>query len=223
MAGLAVALATGCSATRSLEPLEAGTGAITASFGGPINNDLGAAIPLPYSSIGYMHGLNGKTNVYGAFYPSGLLIFGVPGIDLGVSTEVLEPDGARPRIMVDGVVYAFAGNNAEGDPPFGARVWLDGASTFVWPIKDHALFTSVDLFVQPGPEFNAYLNPHIGGRLRWGRFGFQLEYTWWGPWVNTQYMQPEWKGPGGFGASTVQLGLDIRLGPKKEKLSLIHI
>jgi hypothetical protein len=210
---LALVLA-GCSATRSLQPLEKGTGAITASFGGPINADLGAAIPLPFSSVGYMHGLDGKTNVYGAFYPSGLLIFGVPGIDLGVSREVLTPQGARPRIMVDGVFYGFAGNAGEGVPPAGGRVWFDAASTFVWPIRDkHALFTSLDLFMQPGPDaFRAYVNPHVGGQLRIGRVGLQLEYTWWGPWVNTRFMQPEWKGPGGYGASTVQLGFDVRLG-----------
>ena len=99
------------------------------------------------------------------------------------------------------------------------RVWLDAAGTFVWPIRDrHALFTSVDLFVQPGPkEFNAYLNPHVGGQVRLGRVGLQLEYTWWGPWVNTRFMQPDWKGPGGYGASTVQLGFDVRVGPQGEK------
>lgn len=219
LALLAAIALSGCSATRSLQPLEAGTGAVTASFGGPINADLGVAIPLPFTSIGYMHGLDGKTNVYGAFYPTGLALFGVPGIDLGVSREVLTPEGARPRIMLDGVVYAFAGNAGEGDPPAGARVWLDTASTFVWPIAEkHALFTSVDLFVQPGPaRFVAYLNPHVGGQLRLGRVGLQLEYTWWGPWVNTRFMQPTWKGPGGYGASTVQLGLDVRLGKQGEK------
>ncbi|TNE91004.1 MAG: hypothetical protein EP330_06975 [Deltaproteobacteria bacterium] len=218
LAALAALALVGCSATRSLEPLEKGTGAVTASFGGPINANLGAAIPLPITSVGYMHGLDGKTNLYGAFYPTGLIFFGVPGIDVGVSREVLEPQGARPRIMLDGVVYAFAGNAGPGKPPFAGRMWFDAASTFVWPIGEHALFTSVDLFLQPGPgEFNAYLNPHVGGRARLGRVGLQLEYTWWGPWVDTQYMQAEWRGPGGYGGSTVQLGLDIQIGKKGDR------
>ena len=215
---MAVGLVVGCSATRSLEPLDKGTGAITGSFGGPINADLGAAIPLPISSVGYMHGLDGKTNVYGAVYPSGLIFFGVPGIDVGVSRELLTPDGARPRIMLDGTIYGFAGNAGPGDPPAGVRVWTDVASTFVWPIKKHSLFTSVDVFMQPGPgPFHVYVNPHVGGQVRVGRTGFQLEYTWWGPWVDTTYMQPVWKGPGGFGASTVQLGMDVRIGPQSDK------
>lgn len=204
----------GCSATRSLEPLEPGSAAITASFGGPINSDLGMSIPLPISSVGVMYGLDGKSNIYGAFYPSGVVFFGVPGFDIGYSREVLEPKGARPRVMLDSAMYGFFGDNAKGDPPVGARIWLDNSATFVWPWKKHSLYGKVDLFVQPGPEFSAYLNPHVGGQLRVGRVGFQIEYSWWGPWVDTQFMQPVWRGPGGFGASTIQLGFDVRIGPQ---------
>lgn len=215
----AALLSAGCSASRSLEPLKKGTGSLTASFGGPINADLGAAIPLPISSVGYMHGLDGKTNVYGAFYPSGLVFFGVPGIDVGISREVLTPEKARPRIMLDAVLYGFAGDAQAGQaPPPGVRVWTDFASSFVWPVGNHLVFTKVDLFVQPGPAFNAYLNPHVGARLNIKRVGLQVEYTWWGPWVNTRFMQPVWIGPGKtLGASTIQFGLNIKLGNQEDE------
>ena len=209
--GLLPLLIAGCSATRSLEPLEPGSVAITASLGGPINSDLGMSIPLPISSVGVMYGLDGTSNIYGAFYPSGVAFFGVPGFDVGYSRQVLEAKKGRPRIMVDGAMYGFFGDNTKGDPPIGARLWLDGSATFVWPWKKHSIYGKVDLFVQPGPELHAYVNPHIGGQVRFGRVGLQIEYSWWGPWVDTQFMQPVWRGPGGFGASTIQLGFDVRI------------
>ena len=185
-------------------------------MGGPITANLSPAIPLPMTSIGYMHGLNGKTNVYGEFYPTGLAAFGVGGIGGGVATEVLTPEKARPCIMIEGGMYAYAGNNDKGPPPFAVRVFPHLQTTFSWDLKRQSLYTGLDQLIEPYPGFRWHLTPLVGGMARVGRLGFQLEYKWMAWYLDNIPIAAEWIGPFHHGASSVQIGLSVALGPHRE-------
>jgi len=202
-----------CSVSRAVAPLPKGSGQIITSVGGPITKNLSPAIPLPMTSVGYMHGLNGKTNVYGEFYPTGLAAFGVGGVGGGVATEVFGPDGAKPRLMVEGGLYAYAGNNDEGPPPFAARVFPHAQTTFSWDLKRQVLYAGLDQLIQPFPSFRWHFTPLIGGVARVGRVGFQLEYKWMAWYLDNLPIAAEWAGPFHHGASSVQIGISVALGP----------
>lgn len=208
-------LLSACSVSRAVAPLPAGSGAVTTSLGGPITADLGTAIPLPLLSVGYMHGLDGRTNLHGAVYPIGLPTFGVGGLDLGVAREVFPPAGARPRLMVDGTVYAYAGDTEPGDPPFGARVFPDVSAVASWDVGRHAVYVGVDQLVEPFPSFRWHVTPLVGGIARAGRVGLQLEYQWLALYRDNDPIAAQWIGPGGQGASSVLLGVSVAVGPQE--------
>lgn len=205
-----------CSVSRAIAPLPKGSGAITTSMGGPITANLDPAIPLPITSIGYMHGLNGKTNLHGAFYPTGLAAFGVGGIDVGAATEIFPPDGARPRLMIDGTMYVYAGNNSEGPPPFAARVLPDVQAVLTWDLKRQSVYLGLDQLVQPFPEFRWHFTPLVGGMARVGRVGLQLEYKWMALYRDNIPLAADWIGPFHHGASSVQIGFSVAIGPQEE-------
>ena len=77
-----------CSASKFYEPLDSGEQVITAHFGGPVARVPGVgSIPLPFTSVGYAHGMNHNLTAFGSLYPTSLL-FGVGQFDLGVCYEV---------------------------------------------------------------------------------------------------------------------------------------
>lgn len=213
-----LALWGGCTTTRAIRPLDKGEGAIIASVGGPITLELGpVGIPMPLASVGYAHGLDGKTNLHGAVHLSGLFAFGVPGIDVGVARELLTPYKARPRLMIDGTVVAFFGNAAPGDPPAAIRVLPSVDLVASWPIKLQTLYVGVNQIVQPFPEARYYASPFVGIELRPKKtLGFQLEYQWMAPWLKNEDAAARWVGPGGLGASAIKLGFtgSFRVGRK---------
>lgn len=209
-----------CAPTRALAPLQAGQSALTASIGGPIVEVYGAPLPLPISSIGYVRGLDGKTNGHATVYPTNLALFGVFGFDLGVSRELVMPGGARPRVMADLTEYTFFGNAAEGDPKGGFRTFPDVSFIASWPIgpEDHARtvpYVGIDQFVQPFPSFRWVPSLVVGDELRIGRhFGLQLETKWMAPLSDTDPVVPHWYGLANHGAFSVQIGFNIYPGPK---------
>jgi len=214
-----LALWLACAPTRALAPLEAHQAAVTASLGGPIVEFAGAPIPLPITSVGVIYGLDGKTNLHAAVYPTNLALFGVFGFDVGASRELVTPDGPRPRVMVDVSAYTFAGNVAEGDPKGGFRLFPDASVIVSWPIPGGAEqartipYVGVDNFVEvlPSPRYVPSLV--FGDQLRVGkRVGLQLEGKWVAPWVDTDPLVPHWYGVRRRGAFSVQLGVVLYLG-----------
>ena len=213
----ALALA-GCSVSRAVKPLPKGSGAMQLSMGGPISKDLPTPVPfvVPITTVGYAHGISDRTSVHGAVHPTGLATFGIFAMDVGATTLLMEADGARPRLMVDGDLIFATGNNAPGDPVGGTRLFPNADLIAAWDVGPHAVYAGVNQLVQPFPAFRYHATPQIGGMLSTGRVDFQLEYKWMAPTSNNLITAAEFVGPFGIGASSIQLGLGIRLGKQED-------
>jgi hypothetical protein len=202
----------GCTPSRAVKPLPAGTGAITASLGGPLISDLGPTIPLPLTSIGYMHGLDGKTNLYGSLHPTSLAAFRVFGASLGASRQLWEQQGLSPRLMTGVTLYGFAGDAVDGGDGPAGRVFGDVSAMLSWDLGRHTVYTGAGLFVQPAPTFAAHVTPTLGAQLQPGRLGVQLEAEWLAPYVDNRPLAASWRGIGHHGALQLSVGLSFRLG-----------
>lgn len=204
----------GCGASRAVAPMGAGVGAVTSSVGGPVLSFDGAPVPLPLVSVGYRRGLTDRTSAHGGVQLTNLVLMGVFGAELGVDVEVVPPRGPWPRLMVDQTVLVFMGDNVAGDPPFGARVFLDAGAVASWDVgrRQHHPYVGLRLFDQPFPEHHTYLSPVVGGVWNTGRVGWQAELGW--PAFTRRNVPSfvDWIGPARHGALSVQLGATITLG-----------
>ena len=209
---LLITLMAGCTTSRAVKPLPRGTGALTASLGGPLNSNLGPTIPIPLTSVGYVRGVDGRTNVHGEVYPTGMAAFRVFGASAGVARQLWEQQGAYPRLMTDFTVSGFVGDAVDGGEGPKGRVFTDLSGVLSWDLGDHSLYTGLDLFVQPGPTPGAYLTPLVGTVLRRGRTGVSLEAEWLAPTVDNRPLAATWRGIGHRGALQLQAGLELRLG-----------
>jgi hypothetical protein len=218
----ALLLLSGCSATRALAPLEAGQHAATLSIGGPFVQYAGAPIPAPITSVGYRYGIDGQSDVHAAFYPLGLALFNVWGVDVGVNRELMHAAGARPRLMLDMTHYFFWGDNRTKDqdspsPAGGFRWFPDISAVFTWDLgrRPHRIYVGVDGFFQTIPKFYPMISPIVGTELRASRVvGVQLEVGWHALWQDTLYSNVVWYGPGNQGAISAKLGLNFYV-PRK--------
>ena len=210
-------LASGCAVSHGVRPLKKGTGAVTASLGGPISKDLPTpvAFTTPITTVGYAHGVSDKTTVHGAIHPSGLAAFGVFAADVGVATQLLETDGARPRLMLDTDLIFATGDNAEGVPDGGTRLFPNVELVASWDLGKHAVYGGVNQFLQPFPTVNYHVSPLFGTVLVAGRTDFQIEYMWLAPYANNRITAAEFVGPFGQGASSIKVGLGVRLGKQE--------
>lgn len=211
---LVLSLLSGCAATRALAPLDKGQVALNASLGGPFVEVNGGPLPLPITSLGASYGLDGKTNLHGALYPTQLALFGVFGLDLGASRELVTPHKGRPRLMADLTLYTFGGNRAQGEPRGGIRFFPDISLVASWPLGKHFVpYVGTDQFFQffPTPHWAPSLL--VGAELRAGkRLGIQLEGKWIEPWGDTDPLVPHWYGAGTYGAFSAQLGFNVYFG-----------
>ena len=219
LATIAVALQ-GCSISRGIAPLERGQGAVTASFGGPFVEFGGAPIPLPISSVGYMHGVGHGVTVHGAVYPTQLVLFGVGGLDLGASYEVFKAEGPRPRLMVDLTLYSFFGDNQPDGAPGGFRLFPDLTVLASWDLgkPKHHVYLGFENFFQPFPTFRYQPVPMLGAELKASKaVGVLAEAKWMGLPEDTVPLQPIWYAPGNQGAISLQLGVNVYFDWKKNK------
>jgi len=212
---LALITLAGCSVSHAVRPLPAGTGAVTASMGGPISGDLPLpiAFAVPITTVGYAHGVSDTTTVHGAAHLVGLAAFGIVGADIGVAHQLFDADGPRPRLMLDGDLILLAGDNTPGvDPPFGFRALPDLQLVTSWDLGPHAVYVGLDQLVQPAPSFRYHPTPLLGAMLTAGRVDVQLEYKWMGWYIDNEPLTAVWYGPFHHGATSIQVGLKVRLG-----------
>jgi len=184
-------------------------------MGGPIVSYAGAPLPVPIGSVGAAHGVSERTNVYGAFYWTPVLLFGIPGADVAVATEIFGPTGARPRLMAGLTTHAFFGDTAPGEPSGGLRVFPDVSAIGSWPIgpRDRGtVWTGLDLLAQTADPADVFLSPLVGAEVRPGRVGLRAELKWLAATVDNLQGVPDWYGIGHRGALSLQLGVDIHLG-----------
>lgn len=212
-------LLAGCAASHGVRPLPRGTGAVTASLGGPISGDLPTPIAfvVPLTTVGYAHGVTDAVTVHGALHPTELVALGLVTVDAGVAGQVLEARGARPRLMLDGDLILSAGDNAPGGAVGGARLFPNLEAVASWDLGPHAVYGGVNQLVQPFPSFRYHASPLVGAMLTAGRTDVQLEYRWLAPTVANDRVTAEFLGPFGRGASAFQLGLGYRFGRETPK------
>lgn len=202
----------GCTTSRAVKPLPKGSGALTASIGGPMIADLGPTIPLPMTTVGGVYGVDGKTNVHGALHPTGLAAFRVLGASVGVARQLWDQQGASPRLMADATVSGFFGDAVNGGLAPSGRVFVDVSGVLSWDVGDHSLYTGLDLFLQPTSPEQPHLTPLVGAEIRRGRTGVALEAEWLAPYVDNRPLAARWWGPAHRGALQVQMGFTFRLG-----------
>lgn len=214
LACLTFLLASSCAATRALAPLDKGQHGVNISLGGPFVEFGGAPLPVPFTALGYRYGIDGKTDVHAAVYPSTGVLVGVAAWDVGVSRQLLDAAGGRPRIMVDATTYWAVGDNGVGGDPAGFRFFLTPSLVFTWDIgrPKHRLYVGTELMFQPAPQVRAMPSLMFGTELQASRaVGIQLELGWSGFHRNTNVGAVTWVGPGQIGAVAARLGVNVRI------------
>lgn len=214
-----LALASGCAASRSLAPLEAGQHGVTVSLGGPFVEFGGAPVPVPFTAVGWRYGVDGKTDIHAALYPTGPILIGVFGWDVGMSTMLLDADGGRPRVMFATTSHWLVGDNGPGGDPAAFRLFLSPSFVFTWDLgpQKHRVYAGAEAFLQPLPQPRALPTLMLGTELQANeRVGVQIELGWHGFHRNTEVGVPVWIGPGDQGAISAKVGINVRLPRKGE-------
>lgn len=210
----AVALA-GCSLTREVRPVGQGNFAAGLSVGGPLFTNLGGAIPTPIASVYGRYGILPKLDLDFAL---DLTPTSAQGLDLGAAYEVLEQTGPAPAMMIGARGYMFV--NADGftgkvNPDTGSAYTLEPKAfeeiyaNVSWEVGHPWLvYAGVDLFAQAEEKV---FEPSIlaGVEYRFTHVGIAAEVRDVAFTTNQKYSTFEYIGPGGYGALSFQLGLNI--------------
>jgi hypothetical protein len=106
-----------CAPSRYVKPLAKNQKAIAFSFGGPLINFSGAPIPIPFSTLGYGHGLTDNVTVYGNLHTTSLL-FGNAQADLGTTLHLYKKENRYGISASPGIQLAYNLRNQTG-----FRIW----------------------------------------------------------------------------------------------------
>lgn len=216
-----LALAAGCSTVHGVRPVGKGVVQVDASLGGPITELFGAPVPLPITTVGATVGVSDKTNVHAAFHPTGAALFGIVTIDAGVSTQLLAPKGARPRLMADLTVLGAGGDVAEDGAEGGVRFFARPTVTASWDWgkqKRSTVYTALGAFAQPWPGVYGVGTWAVGNIWALGPgVGLTTQLEWIAPYASSLPLAPYYYAPADQGAVSFQLGLSLRPGAKAKK------
>jgi hypothetical protein len=185
------------------------------SVGGPLFTNLGGAIPTPVASVYGRYGILPKLDLDFAL---DLTPTTAQGLDLGAAYEVLEQKGAAPAMMIGARGYVFV--NADGftgktNPDTGKAYALEPKAfeeiyaNVSWEIGHPWLvYTGLDLFAQAEQKV---FEPTIlaGVEYRFHYVGIAAEIRDAAFATNQKFSTFEYIGPGGYGALSFQLGLNI--------------
>jgi hypothetical protein len=207
-----------CSTIHGVRPLQKGQVALEGSLGGPITEVYDAPIPLPISTVGAAYGLDGRTDLHAALHTSALAVFGLGGLDVGVSRQLWGDE--RTRLMGDLTLIGLVGDvdpDAGDDGGFGMFAYPSVTLARDWgKVGRQTVYGSVFGFVQAAPSFAGHGGLAAGNR--WGlgeQLGLTTELKWIAPYASTTSLAPHYYSPGDLGAVAFQLGLDVRLGGAK--------
>lgn len=106
-----------CAPSRYVKPLEKNQMAASFSFGGPLIHYSGAAIPLPFSTLGYGYGINDKVTAFGNWHTTSAL-FGNLQFDAGATIGLTPHDLQYGLSISPALQFAFH----PGDKG-SARLW----------------------------------------------------------------------------------------------------
>jgi hypothetical protein len=216
--GLAMAGASACTATRAVRPVGEGRWAAGASLGGPVFTNLGAPIPTPLLSGYGRYGLSERTDFeFGLHAPIARNL----GVDLGAAHLLLEQQGLRPAVMVNGRVYLYgnlaglSGKERGSGTGFtlAPRIFEEVQATASWKVAEPLLlYAGLNVFAQvEGAKFHP--TALIGAQWRpvplfaLGLEAKQVAFT-----TDQLFAVVDFIGPASYGALAVQLGLNFYPG-----------
>lgn len=213
---LSAALLAGCSVVHGVRPIGKGAGSLDVSLGGPITEVFGAPIPLPLTTVGGTYGITDTTDVHAAFHPTAALMFGIGAGDLGVSQQLLAPQGARPRLMVDLTFVGAGGDRLAGALPEGGfRFFMQPTLLAGWDwgkARRQTVYVGFTSFLEPADEFHQVSGFVLGNRFGFGRSHLDVELKWLDPWADATAIVPDYVSPGQLGAVELQFGYGFTFG-----------
>lgn len=208
-----------CSTTHGIRPVGKGAVRVEGSLGGPVTMVFGAPIPLPLTTVGATVGATDTTDVHAAVHPTAALLFGLGAGDVGVSQQLLENDGGRPRLMGDlTLTYAFGDRDPTSGDDGGFRGFVQPSVTASWDWgKDRqcSAYTGLTAFLEPAEAFHWLGGVYGGNRFAVGkakRGHLDVELKWLDPWASSEPIVPEFVTPGNLGALELQFGYGYRFG-----------
>ncbi len=212
--------ASGCSTIHGIKPVGKGVIRPEASFGGPITEVYGAPIPIPITQLGATYGLNDQTDIHAAWHSSATGFYNLFGADVGLSRELLPVAGARPRVMADLTLLAFAGDNEPGEPPEGAaggfRMFVQPTVTAGWDwgkYQRQTGYVSLTGLFQPAPSLHFVPALALGNEWALGkRLSLTTELKWISFSKSNLPVVAVYYAPGNIGAIGFNLGLSFAIG-----------
>ena len=99
----------------------------------------------------------------------------------------------------------------------GTRLFPNAELVASWDLGKHAVYGGVNQLLQPFPQARYHVTPLVGTMLVAGRTDFQIEYNWLAPAANNDLTAAQFIGPFGQGASSIKLGLGVRLGKQEDQ------
>jgi hypothetical protein len=208
------ALALGCGAHTSLEPLGRGQLSPHVSVGGPIVEAFGGNIPIPYLLVGADYGLSEDVNLSGGLHLLPLP-YGVLGADLGVTYFLLANEGWRPTLGLGPRAYVFASLREGVDTRAMVLPVVSGSAA--WAVPRGMGYLGADLAVPlSDADYDqeaaaVLLSPFVGYRWDFARrYALHLELKWHGANVGTDEVVTEYTALGGRGALAPLVALQRR-------------
>lgn len=211
----ALVLATSCAPTRVIKPLDKGEKQIGANFGGAIVNYGGAPIPLPLTSINYLHGLDTGVTLSAAFHTTDLL-FGVLHLEAGLGIKAYQSKTERFGLTITpniNLMYDVWDGN------FSAYPQLDAITYWQYGEKPNLFYGGLGTWVELNKE-KAHeqvqtneLMPYImlGHQFNRPKWTFLTELKYLGFQHNNQLLVPSYISPTNNGALGFYFGISRRL------------
>ncbi len=214
--GLAALALTGCSTVHGVKPVGKGVVRPELSFGGPITEVYGAPIPIPLTQLGATYGVDDKTDVHVAWHSSAAAFYNLFGADVGASRELVSWAGARPRVMADLTLLAFAGDNEPGGAEGGFRLFVQPTATASWDWGKHrreTTYVALTAMFQPFPSVHVVPALAVGNQWALGRrLSLTTEVKWISFYKSNLPVVPTYYAPGNVGAIGFNLGLGYAIG-----------
>lgn len=106
-----------CVPSRYVKPLAKNQKAIAFSFGGPLIKFSGAPIPIPFTTLGYAHGITDNITAFGNLHSTSLL-FGNAHADVGATFNLYKKENKFGITASPALQLAYNVRNTSG-----ARFW----------------------------------------------------------------------------------------------------
>jgi len=123
-----------CAPSRFVKPLDKNQKAVSFSFGGPLIKYAGAAIPIPFSTLGYGHGISERCTAFGNLHTTSLL-FGNVQLDAGATFGLLAKEKTSGLSVTPELQFACHFGSANS-----ARLWPSLDVNYYRQLKNKSSF-----------------------------------------------------------------------------------